>query len=400
MKIKNLIRTWMMLGALLLAGSCERLHEPGGPADGGAIGFVAEVALVADGTKASTLNTRTSFEDDNKFRVYARRVGEGRNTRLFGDSGTLVTCNDNSTPDDPSDDTWTYTPTNYWYWVNQSNYYDFLAVYPDPDGAGQSERMTDGSGNDIPGNLAIQKAYSITLNGSGELQAGTDLLMAGTRRTGANVGTRTALVPLNFHHMLSAVKVVVTNVSDAQSLILNSIKFDNLIHSANAKVTIDAMGQPEFSWIDTQRRSNEVIVYTNTSDLALAAQVGTYNPSGYDLLIPADLSVAIDGSLVPERSNYDNDSDYEDALTDYRENKLPHLIVNFTPQGGVATEKAIVLTDIQQSPVANDDPLLEWEPGIRYTYNISIRLDGGVLVTVVTTAWEEITAETPGLLIE
>ena len=398
MKIKNLIRTWMMLGALLLAGSCERLHEPGGQADGGAIGFVAEVALVADGTKASTLDTRTSFEDGDKFRVYGRRVGEGRNTRVFGDSGTLVEWDD-------THDKWIYSPTNYWYWVNQSNYYDFLAVYPDPDGAGQSERMTDGGGNDIPGNLAIQKAYSISLN-EGALQAGTDLLMAGTRRTGANVGTRTALVPLNFHHMLSAVKVVVTNDSDAKSLTLNSIKFDNLIHSANAKVTIDAMGQPEFSWIDTQRRSDKVSVYTGTPGPTLSTG-DTYNPSDinpdspYDLLIPADLSVAIDGSLVPERSNYNTDLEYETALASYRENKLPHLIINFTPAGEIdPIEKAIVLTDIQQSPVANDDPLLEWEPGIRYTYNISIRLDGGVLVTVVTTAWEDITAETPGLLIE
>ena len=265
--------------------------------------------------------------------------------------------------------------------MSQSNYYDFLAVYPDPDGSGQSERMTDGAGNDIPGNLAIQKEYSITLNGSGVLQPGTDLLMAGTRRTGANAATRTDKVPLTFQHMLSAVKVVVTNDSESASLTLNSIKFDNLIHTANAKVTIDATGQPEFSWIDTQRKSDKVTVYTNSSDPDLDAG-DSYDLAAYDLLIPADLTVAIDGSLNPDSS------------------KLPHLIVNFTPDGGSATEREIVLTDIQKSRYSSDDPLLEWEPGRKYIYNISIRLDGGVRVTVITTEWEDIAAETPGLLID
>lgn len=376
MKNSGIIGMWMMLGALLLAGSCERLNEPGVQADGGAIGFVTEVAIVADETKGSTLDQRTSFEDGDKFRVYARRVGEGRDTRVFGDSGTLVEW-------DGTQDKWVYTPTNYWYWVNQSNYYDFLAVYPDPDGSGQSVRMTDEAGNDIPGNLAIQKSYSISVNGSGVLQPGTDLLMAGTRRSGANTDTRTDKVPLNFQHMLSAVKVVVTNESHDATLTLNSIKFDNLIHSAKAKATIDAMGLPEFSWIDTQRKSDPVTVYTNASDPALVAKGGSFDPDAYDLLIPADLTVAIDGSLNPDPG------------------KLPHLIVNFTPSGDdVPIERAIPLTDVQKSRFGTDDPLLEWEPGFKYTYNISIRMDGGVLVTVVTTAWEDIAAETPGLLID
>lgn len=331
------------------------------------MGFVAEVLMTGEGTKTSTLNENTTFSDGQQFRVYARRIGEGSNTRVFGDDGTLVEW-------DETNGKWVYSPLCYWYWVNQSNYYDFLAVYPDPDGSGQSERMTDGAGNDIPGNLAIQKSYSITDN--------YDLLMAGTRRTGADATTRTDKVPLTFRHMLSAVKVVVTNESEAASLTLNSIKFDNLIHSANAKVTIDATGQPEFSWIDTQRKSDEVTVYTNSSDPALTTSSRTFDPAAYDLFIPADLTVAIDGSLNPDSS------------------KLPHLIINFTPAGDSAIERSIPLPDIHKSRYGTDDPLLEWEPGRKYTYNISIRLDGGVIVTVITTEWDEIIAETPGLLIE
>ena len=38
--------------------------------------------------------------------------------------------------------------------------------------------------------------------------------------------------------------------------------------------------------------------------------------------------------------------------------------------------------------------------GIKYTYNVVIRLDGDVLISVVTTEWDDVVAETPGLLIE
>ncbi|MBR6457476.1 MAG: fimbrillin family protein [Bacteroidales bacterium] len=380
MKRIEVIAVWMMLGALLLSAGCSRGLDPTPEsAGGGAIGFTAEVILSGDETKSGTLNEATAFTDGQQFRVYGRRIGEGRNTRVFGNDGTLVAYEDNGTPANSADDYWEYTPLSYWYWVNQSNYYDFLAVYPDPDGAGQSERMTDGAGNDIPGNIAVQKSYAITLNGSGVLQPGTDLLMAGTRRTGANVANRTDKVPLTFQHMLSAVKVVVSNVSDGTDLTLNSVAFHNIIHSAKAKVTIDATGAPEFSWIDTQRRRDTV--YVRTSATAITAG-STFDPAAYDLLIPADLTVAIDGSLNPE---FD---------------QLPHLILTFTPDGGDPIEKSIALTDVQRSRYGTDDPLLEWEPGRKYCYNISIRLDGGVLVTVITTDWEDIAAETPGLLIE
>ena len=376
MQKRTLILIWIMLGAMLLAWSCQRLREPvSQEGEVSAIGFVAEVTMTQEaGTKSSTLNTNTTFDDGDEFRVYGRRIGEGRNTRVFGNDGTLVEW-------DETNGKWIYTPTCYWYWVNQSNYYDFLAVYPDPDGSGQSERMTDDAGNDIPGNLAIQKTYSITVNSKGALQPGTDLLMAGTRRLGANTDTRTNKVPLTFQHMLSAVKVVVSNVSDGTGLRLDSLRFNNLIHTANAKVTIDALGIPEYSWIDTQRRRDTVTVYTKTSDSVLSPG-DSFDPAAYDLFIPADLTVANDGSLDPDPD------------------KLPHLIVYFTPDGGESTNRSIVLTDVQKSRYGTDDPLLEWEPGRKYTYNISIRLDGGVLVTVITTDWEDITAETPGLLID
>ena len=38
--------------------------------------------------------------------------------------------------------------------------------------------------------------------------------------------------------------------------------------------------------------------------------------------------------------------------------------------------------------------------GVKYTYHVVIRLDGDVLVTVITTDWDRFDAETPGLLID
>ena len=58
----------------------------------------------------------------------------------------------------------------------------------------------------------------------------------------------------------------------------------------------------------------------------------------------------------------------------------------------------ISLKDI--CPRGDDTPITSWERGVKYTYEISMRLDGGVLVNVVTTDWDTVEAETPGLLIE
>ena len=346
---------------LMLAVSCAKV-ENSAPEKAG-IGFEAGVSLLReDGTKASDLITATSFEDDAVIKVFGRRVGEGKNTRIFGDAGVDVTY-------DSSEDEWTYSPPAYWYWVSTANYYDFLAAYP----ASGAIRMVDGSGADIPGNMAIRKSYSID-------DDDYDLLLAGIRRTGANTSTRTGRVPLEFRHMLAAVRVRVTNESDAKALTLNSIHFDNLIHDASAKVTVDAVGEPEFSWIDTQRRADEFAFFTGSAALAVSA---TWEPSGYELLIPADLSDTIDGSLEAD------------------DDKVPGLIVRFTPAGAdEPTEKRVPLKDIQKSRYGTDDPISVWEPGVKYTYHVIIRLDGGVMVTVITTEWEDIEAETPGLLIE
>lgn len=401
MQARPFISKLLFLGMMLILWGCGRMEEPlpsNGEVDGNAILFDPGIALLrSDDTKTSTLIDRDLGTGD-KFRVFCRRVGEGKNTLLFGENGTRVSWNSSATY------TWDYSPLSYWYWVSASNYYDFLAMYPDPD-SNQAQRMLDDvTGEEIPGNLAIKKSYALSDN--------YDMMLAGTRRTGANSTTRADKVPLVFQHMLSAVRVVVTNESTGTAFKLTSIKFDNIVQAGSAKVTIDAMGDPEFSWIDTQRTNADKEVFSGNQTIAFGG--GTYTPAGYDLFIPGDLSVAIDGSLEPKkpvRSDYSSDGAYNTAVTAYNtaltafEAQLPHLKLEYTTQSDPSdpvvthTPAPIVLRHVKQARYGSADTIPEWEPGVKYTYNISVRLDGGVIVTVITTEWDEVVAETPGILI-
>jgi len=406
MRNRHFIYKLLLLGLILIPWSCTRTQEQEPQTiegEDGAIRFDPAVAMVRDDdTKSTMINGVNTGGHSNSFRVFCRRVGEGKHNLLFGDDGTQVTWNESAT----GSSKWEYSPLSYWYWISVTNYYDFLAaMYPRP-AAQEAVRMLDElSGEEIPGNLAIKKAYALSDD--------YDLMMAGTRRTGADFEKRTVKVPLTFQHMLCAVRVVVTNESTATNLTLTSVKFDNIIQSAYAKVTIDALGEPEFSWIDTQRTNADKAVFSGSQALNYGGD--RYEPASYDLLIPGDLSVAIDGSLepkVPKREDYKNDAAYNTAMTAYNtaltafEAQLPRLKITYTtanpdPTGDpiVHAPDPIVLRNVKQARFGSADTIPEWEPGIKYTYNVSIRLDGGVIVTVITSEWDEIIAETPGILI-
>ena len=56
--------------------------------------------------------------------------------------------------------------------------------------------------------------------------------------------------------------------------------------------------------------------------------------------------------------------------------------------------------NLEEIRIKNSDNFItQWEPGKKYTYEIHIRLGGGVNVTVNVTDWEEVIAETPGVII-
>ena len=75
----------------------------------------------------------------------------------------------------------------------------------------------------------------------------------------------------------------------------------------------------------------------------------------------------------------------------------PSLIIKYTPAGGVQTTVSVPLEDILQAD--GHTPILTWTRGVKYTYNVSFRIDGGVLVNIITTEWDLAEAEIPGLLI-
>ena len=372
------------LAALLLAaftfGSCSRAAYPGDSSvTEGAITFRAGIELTHSDPSTKALNTNTAFSEGDQFTVFGRRTGEGRNTRIFyKDDAPDPSGNFQGVTVTRGASEWTYSPLSYWYWVNESNFYDFIAVHPHN---APAERMME-DGEDIPGYMAVKSQYTISTDSH-------DLLMAATRRQG-HVADRTAPVNLVFNHMLCAVKVIVTNESTDTDLTLTSVSVNNIIQSAYAKMTIDSGGNPEYYWIDSQRTGANVSIFTGSEELEPDENYATE----FHLLIPGDLADTIDGSLAPE----EGDADYETKLEAY-ESKVPRLNVGFTVNDTPLTP-SILLKDIQRTKYDTEDPITVWEPGIRYTYHIGIRLDGGIIVRVVTTKWDEIEAETPGLLIE
>lgn len=372
------------LAALLLAaftfGSCSRAAYPGNSSvTEGAITFRAGIELTHSDPSTKALNTNTAFSEGDQFTVFGRRTGEGRNTRIFyKDDDPDPSGNFQGVTVTRGASEWTYSPLSYWYWVNESNFYDFIAVHPYD---APAERMME-DGEDIPGYMAVKSQYTINTDSH-------DLLMAATRRQG-HVADRTAPVNLVFNHMLCAVKVIVTNESATTDLTLTSVSVNNIIQSAYAKMTIDSGGQPEYYWIDSQRTGADVSIFAGSQAIAHGNDYSTE----FHLLIPGDLADTIDGSLAPE----EGDADYETKLAEY-EGKIPHLNVGFTVNA-VQYTPYILLKDIQRTKYDTENPISVWEPGIRYTYHIGIRLDGGIIVRVVTTKWDDIEAETPGLLIE
>lgn len=372
-----------LLAGVLLCGGCTR-KEPvpdGKDVDKsqGAIGFTAQTLRVD--TKTDALNENTHFAVSDAIVVFGRRESNGQKVIVFpangGTAGTVVTKQEVS-----DDEPWNYETSQYWAWNTNSDFYDFLAAHPTGKG---TTRMVDGLGNDIPGNMAIKTAYDINNDDY-------DLLLAARRRSGSEQ-ERTDTVKLRFHHPLTAVRVVVKNDSKDANFTLASYCFKNLVVKGAAKATIDGFGRPEFSWIDTQRRFLEVGNNAPSTLLYGQNNVGVHSFTGnYNLFIPFQLNQTSDGSTEP---NDPSAPGYAAALANYKAH-LPQLIVDY----GAAEPAIIYLKDVQRDPKNGDTSLIdEWEQGVKYTYHISIRLDGDVVVTVITTQWDEIKAETPGILI-
>ena len=348
--LNGIIRIAAVLLTLLLAG-CSKTFDPT-PGQNNSICFGAGSMLLRD-DEPTRAGLKESFEATDTFIVYGDRTLSGVTSTLF--DGVTVTAYGGPV-------IWRYSPVKSWVWTSTSDHYDFVAISP----AGrQTSRM------DIPGNLAVSTHIDIT-----RAADNCDLLGATYRRNG-NVSNPQDTVRLSFMHLTSAVEVVVSNSSSTNSVSLDSVKFRNLMVCGDAKMTSDLYNNPSPSWINTERNSQSVRGTGWTGDDASIAAGDTLRKP-IDFMIPQRLDQAVGSGGL--------------------EANMPRLIIKYTPQGQSQKEAEKVLKDIV-SDADGVTPITSWVMGKKYTYYISMRLDGGVLVRVVTTDWETIDAETPGLLI-
>ncbi len=330
-----------MACALLLAGCVARL-DPG--QEGMPISFSAGSQLLRDDvlTKSGTPKTGTSFAANDSIAVFGWHNAASE-LMTFGTT-TPVTFNGSS---------WTYAPPESWQWQGSTDYYDFLAIYP----YSSSPAATSGP-------LTATVTYDPT-------STQYDLMTASMRRKATDTDP-TSIVPLTFTHRLAAVRVNVINDNDVggQAIRLDTCCYRNLIVGAKANCVYQNESF-SFSWSDYVRSSSRLLGTTQAVEVAPKDTASL----DYDLMIPQGLSPL--GSV-------------------------PSMVLTYTPKTGASTYGSSETPVIQLSTIAvqgGSTTINSWSAGTIYTYNITIRVGGGVIVNVTTTPWDEQEVETPGIMI-
>lgn len=343
-----------------LAG-CVKTFDPA-PEQDNPIQFQAGAGslLLNDDAPSTKAVLTDDFADGNTFAVFGERVISGEKTTVFGGTNGVTVTADDDDNDPLTPLVWSYSPARLWYWESTGDWYDFAAFSP----AGKGTiRMN------IVGNIAISTHYDITTEDY-------DLLGTAYRRRGS-VQDPYGTIPLSFSHLGSAVRVRVLNNSETSSVTVDRIKFKNLVVEGDSKITLDQFGNTEASWINTERNTTDVRVLEPSPTASIAA--GSNYESPFWIMIPQRLDqAAAAGGLVSD---------------------MPTLLLYYTPSSS-AIQKTVSITLKDVCPRNSNTPISSWAMGTKYTYDISMRLDGGVLVNITTTDWgETIEAETPGLLI-
>lgn len=343
--LNRIIRIAAALCTLCLAGCAARL----GPVDNSdeAIRFTAGSLLLRDDdTKGGTL--KESFSND-KFFVWGNKTVGGTKLELFNGQEVSTT---NGT-------VWTYSPIKLW--DNTATRYDFLAITGPNSNAGITCTPT---GNP----LSASVSYNPT-------ESQYDLMAASQYRNNGS----TEPVNFLFKHMLSAVSIVIYNDSPSQDITLNSYKFRYLITRGSAIISQNASDvNVSEDWSSPSYNSSLVLGSTNDSPVSLLHGGSQYPASGSpitDLMIPQEL---------------DRSGAY-----------IPRLVLDYSYDPGTGTEDVVTPIRLQDIKVKNseDEYITRWLPGRKYNYEIHIRVGGGIRITVTTTEWEDVYAETPGLTI-
>lgn len=357
-----------------MAAGCSRTsYDPA--FQQGEISFSAGSALLRDdATKSGSL--KTAFDqtsdavgaaDADKFYVWGAKTISATKYRVFnGDAVTLKNLGTDTSAGNPYDDVWTYSPARFW--DSNASQYDFMAI------SGPASAATVSCTPETPGRMEAQVTYS-PLDPSGQ----KDILAAFYHRSPVTPAT----VHFNFTHILSAVSVVIVNDSPTLPITLNSYKFKFIATSGTGRVLQNG------SNLATMNTDNWISLGGYSSDLILGSEPATpatlVEPSaaGYNYYPTSTIT----DLMIPQNLKPDDPP-------------FPQLVIDYDYDDGEAQH---VVTSIRLHEIkvrgSEDEFITEWKPGKMYNYEIHIRLGGGIYVTVSTTDWEVINAETPGLAI-
>lgn len=343
-------------GAALLWG-CSGEFGPSRESD--QIRFRAgSMLLNDDGTRTAELMTSESTVSD--FSVFAL-LNNNASSPIF--DGTTVTY-------DGVSGKWGYSVSQQWAWNIATDRYDFVAISPVSAGA---ERLVG-----APGRLTVTSDYSLSADNY-------DLLYSVYTRLGTD-SDRNRIVPLSFKHALAAVRVDIINISQSGNFTVDTFCLKNVVNSATFKVAATNAGTENVTWIDAETSSQAVRKENPAAGAHNPVAPGDTLKGGgvANVTPPADGSVMGYNLLIPQRLN--------EGVN------LPVLEITYTPDGqSKVTAPPINLCSILDK--STGEPITEWRMGVKYLYEISIRLDGGVEVRVVTTQWDEQIYETPGIMI-
>jgi hypothetical protein len=351
----------IVFAAALLSFGCRRQEVPS--ADGAEIRFGVGAVRLEETKSVASLSSRTSFDQNDEIAVYAWHQKEG--VQIF--TGETVTC-----PATPTD-IWSYAPKKKWRWQDD-DYYDFLAVTKKVGGVA----LTPASVTPVAPTTGSPFSLSVPYDARTDHY---DLMMAGTRRRITDEDP-SAVVQLDFKHMLSAVRVVFYKDLGSQRFVTTSYGFSDLIVAANILLGWNDTDKKCKVRLDNTEHNHQVLFgedrrYPSDPADAVWKDDGQfkdyYDPGFYDLLIPQNLDSDDPPCLVVTLRD-----DVAGAWNEYDPDPIP-------------------LKDIKIK--GTDTPITEWEAGKVYTYEVHILLNGGVLVNVITTKWEEVEALTPGLMI-
>ena len=361
---KNTIRKAAALaGIILLTAGCSRPWTM--ETDGSEIRFTAGSTLLrtdTPSTKFGGLMADTEFSLGSHFRVWGAEIESSARHSVF--SGVEVTLEEVGAYK-PYGDVWRYSPLAYW---NPDAKYDFLAI------SGLTSYDAIACDPTAPEALTATVSYCPTAEQH-------DILAAGYQRANST----TTPVHFQFQHILSAVSVTVYNDSPAIPVKLNAYNFRGICTNADGKVQPDVNGLRTVrtsSWSPLTYTAEKVLGFTAGPNSSPTIEVASRFPetAQWDLMIPQ--SLIPDGEHIPQLY-LDYEYDQVNPYTGQMEHNHSQFPIN-----------------LETINVKNSDGCItSWEPGKQYTYEIHIRLGGGITVNVSVTDWQEIHAETPGLTI-